>query len=131
MNNPTVNRFLLITIELFVGLSAVAGGIGLLATGGLGMPLSILSHSPFSSFFWPAMILLFIVGGTHLYAAFGQYKNRPNALRSAAIAAFGLLIWIFTELYMLRDSHWLQALYFGLGILSLVLILLAAETVSS
>ncbi len=60
---PTA-RAVLIVITLFNALSAIAGAAAILATNGMGMPLSMLAHGPFSSFTGPGLILLIAVGGT-------------------------------------------------------------------
>ena len=45
------------------------------------------------------------------------------ALLLSAVAGFGMLIWIFVELALIRHYSWLQAAYFGLGALELILVL--------
>jgi hypothetical protein len=35
-----------------------------------------------------------------------------------------MLIWFFAELYILKHTHWLQILYFSIGILTLIFLLL-------
>jgi hypothetical protein len=47
--------------------------------------------------------------------------KRASALLLAAVAGFGMVIWIFVELVLMAEYSWLQSLYFGLGILELVL----------
>jgi hypothetical protein len=40
----------------------------------------------------------------------------------SAIAGFGMLIWIFVELAIIRRYSWLQAAYFALGVMELILV---------
>jgi len=57
-------RITLIVIELFVGLWAVIGGVGLV-TGAipfLQMPIEYLQGTPFSDYTIPALLLLIVVG---------------------------------------------------------------------
>jgi len=115
---------LLIALEFFVGLTAAWGGIKLLQTGGLGMPVSWLSDSPFSDYTLPALILAVIVGGTNLLSAFLEFRKHTYAAYSSAVAGYGLLIWIFTEMYLLKHASWLQVAYFSIAILILVLTML-------
>lgn len=52
-------------LQLFIGLGAVAGGLGLVLESdgsNLGMPLSMLEHSPFSDFLIPGLVLLIVNG---------------------------------------------------------------------
>lgn len=115
---------LLITLLLFLGITAAAGGVQLIRTNGMGMPISSLQNTPFSSFVIPGLILLFIVGGTSLLAAFLHIKNHKYAIEASVTAGFGIQIWIFTELMMIPHASFLQAIYFSLGIIILILSML-------
>lgn len=112
----------LLVATLFNALSAVAGGIAILATGGLGMPADFLATSPFASFTVPALILLLVVGGTQALAGVLLIIRRESGLLWAAVAGFGILIWIFVETGLIRGWSWLQALYFVTGTAQLVLV---------
>lgn len=111
---------MLLFVTGFVVLSAFAGGIGLIFFDGLGM--SRESLAPYlSSFLIPGLILFFIVGGTNLAALILILKNWRYAMEAAMVAGFGLQIWIYTEMYIINESSWLQTLYFSLGTLILIL----------
>lgn len=112
---------LLASFLLLIGITALAGGYGLIFRNGLGMPLSSLAGSPFTSYFWPGVILFFVVGGTHVFASIMLFKRHYLSAEFSAIAGFGLLIWVFVEMYIILGGHPLQALYFSFGILTLVL----------
>lgn len=107
-------------LETLVGLTAVVGGIFLIFNNGLGMSTEQLKGSMFESFFWPGFILSVVVGGTHLFAGWGLYKQSPFRFELLATAGFGLLIWVFTEMYIISTNHWLQIVYFAWGILTLI-----------
>lgn len=113
----------LVAVALFNAASAVGGGIAILATSGLGMPISMLTSSPFSSFTWPAVILIVVVGGTQLLAAALLLARRETALLWSAVAAMTILIWIFVETGMIGGNSWLQVLYFATGAAEFVLVL--------
>lgn len=110
-------------LTMFNALSAIGGGIGILATNGLGMPASFLASGPFTTFLWPGLILLVVIGGSQALAAWLLIARRESALFWSAVAGFGMLIWIFTETGMIRGISWLQVLYFATGALQLVLVL--------
>lgn len=113
---------ILAVIHLLMGISAAVGGIYLAATDGMGMPLEWLSGSPFDSFLWPGIILAAVVGGTQLAAVCSIFRKRRFWPEMSGVASFGILIWIFMEMYFVRQaSSFLQVLYFGLGIITLVL----------
>lgn len=107
-------------LELLIGASAIVGGIGLIVTNGLGMQVTQLRFSPFTSFTLPGIILAGVVGGSYMVAAISVFIKSKYRNELQAVAGFGLLIWVFTELYMIRQPHFLQALYFCIGILTLI-----------
>lgn len=118
----------------FLGVSAAFGGIVLTLnpTGTwLQIPLSILQFSPFRDFLIPGLILG-IVFGIGSFATLLALWFRPiwplgTALTgftgahwswSAALAiGLGQVIWIVTEMVMVRGTDWLQFVYGGLGLL--------------
>ena len=113
----------LVAVAAFNALSAVAGGIAIVLTSGLGMPLSRLSDSPFTTFVVPGLILSTVVGGTQWLAAVLMLRRVESALFWSAVAGFGMLIWIYVEIGIVGGGAWLQALYFGTGLLQLILVL--------
>ncbi|RWZ58303.1 hypothetical protein ELQ92_14870 [Labedella populi] len=114
----------------FNALSAIAGGIAILATDGLGMPISMLSGSPFTSFLWPAVILIAVVGGTQVTAVVLVVARRAEALAASAVAGFGMVIWIFVETGIIRGLSWLQIVYFATGVLQLALVIVLSGALS-
>ncbi|NTW96927.1 MAG: hypothetical protein HGB28_00035 [Oscillochloris sp.] len=122
----------------FLGMSAAFGGIVLTfnPTGTwLQIPLSILQFSPFRDFLIPGL-LLGIVFGLGSFATLLALWFRPvwplgTALTgftgahwawSAALAiGLGQMIWIITEMLMVRGTDWLQFVYGGLGLLIVLL----------
>ena len=113
----------LLVVTVFNALSAIAGGVAIITTGGIGMPAAFLENSLFPSFTWPGLILLIVVGGTQGLAAVLLILRRESALLWAAVAGFGMLIWIFAETGLIRGWSWLQMLYFATGTAQLVLVL--------
>ena len=114
--------------EAFNALSAIGGGIALLAgtykdsilieAGGRAQfPLEWLRNTPFSDYTVPALILAIGVGGSSLIAAVLVFTGREEG-ELASIAA-GLLMagYIVVEVVMLKQGvSWIEGLYFGLGL---------------
>lgn len=117
-----VTFWLLLIVTVFNALSAIISGIALLMTGGLGMPADSLANSPFASFMWPGLILVVIVGGSQALAAGLLIRRSESALLWSAVAGFGMVIWIFTEISLIPDSSWLQVLYFVTGTAQITLV---------
>ena len=119
----TLARKALLFVGAFGSLSAIVGGIGILGTNGLGMPLSLLRGSPFTSFIVPGIILLVVVGGTQASATIALALRQRAAYLWMSIAGFGMVIWILVEVAILPGFSPIQALYFGVGIIELMLVL--------
>jgi hypothetical protein len=122
VSNHVVVRVLTVLVA-FGALSAAGGAVLAIAANGAGVPLEFLENSPFSSYFIPGLILGVVVGGTQLAAAIALLARRGIALLLSAVAGFGMLIWVFVELAMMQQFSWLQAAYFFLGGMELVLVL--------
>jgi hypothetical protein len=126
MHVPIASRIVvrgLIALLVFGALSSLAGSVLATAANGGGVPVEYLTNSPFSSYMVPGLILGVVVGGTQLAAATALLGRRRSALLLSAIAGFGMLIWIFVELAIIRQYSWLQTAYFIVGELELILVL--------
>jgi hypothetical protein len=126
---PTTVRNILVSLLLFLGLSAMGGGSFLIISpsGKLigGMPLSILEHSPFSDFFIPGIILFFILGlapclisialikkpKSEIAEKFNIFKDIYWAWSFSIYIAFALIIWIQAETIFVQSVGWLQTFY--------------------
>jgi hypothetical protein len=122
LSNRSVARALAV-LAVFGAISACIGAVLATAADGAGVPVAHLAGSPFKSYFFPGLILGVIVGGTQLTAAVLVIARRRYALLASTVAGFGMMLWIFIELAMMRQFSWLQAVYFGLGGLELVPVL--------
>jgi len=107
--------------EFLVGLSAIVGGLGLIATFRLGIPIDWLPQSPFPTYLEPGIILVSVIGSTHFIASILLSKKDANAIQWTAIAGCTLLIWIFAEMHIVRQISWLQTIYFMFGLTSVSL----------
>jgi hypothetical protein len=112
----------LVALTLFGALSSIVGAVLGVAANGGGVPLEHLANSPFSSYVVPGLILGVVVGGTQLAAAIALLARHRLALLLSAVAGFGMLVWIFAELAIIRQYSWLQAAYFGLGAMELIIV---------
>ena len=113
----------LVALTGFNALSAIAGGIAVLVTNGLGMPTSMLASGPFVSFAWPGVLLAVVVGGSQVLAGWLLIARREASLLWAAVAGFVMLVWIFVETIMIGGGSFLQVLYFATGGIEIILVL--------
>lgn len=107
-------------VLLLVGVSAVIGGFGLITTNGLGMPTAWLEGSPFTSYLFPGLILTFIIGGIFITTSVLIFMKYKYAMQCAVVAGICLVIWIFTEVYIIKHSNILQWFYFLVAIFTII-----------
>jgi hypothetical protein len=118
----TVARRSLVAVSAFNALSALGGGIGMVTADGLSMPKAMLADTPFSTFTIPGLILTLVVGGTQAAAVWLLLARRRSALLWAAVAGFGMLIWIMTEIGFIHALMYAQAIYLVTGLVQLILV---------
>src|SRR5690348_5089424 len=114
---------MLLCLEITIGLGAVGGGLVIIFTDWMKLLSSWLVNSPFSSYFFPGLILTCVVGGTYLLAGLATWKKNQYQYQESAIAAFGLLIWIYTAMYIIHQTSFLQTIYFAAGIATVVVLI--------
>ncbi|MEZ4862794.1 MAG: hypothetical protein R3C14_15870 [Caldilineaceae bacterium] len=111
-------------LQAFIGVGAVAGGLGLaLDPSGatLGTPLALLEDTPFTTFLIPGIVLLVVNGLGSLAAAVASFtRQRYTGEAALALGAF-LIAWILVQVYWMAGFHWLHWLYLMLGIFEVVL----------
>ena len=117
-----------------LGVGAIFGGLVFVIapTGAiLGIPLSVLRYSPFDDFLIPGLILLIVFGIGSFAALWGVWLRPAWAFGTmltrftgqhwswSAVVAIGLgqVIWIVTEVLMLRGLSGLHFVFGGLGLL--------------
>jgi hypothetical protein len=133
----------LIALQLLLGLGALYGG-GLLALAPdgslLGMPLSLLQHSPFDNFLIPGIILLTFLGFMPLGIAWALitrqnfpaaeklnvFKDKHWAWTYSLYAGFATIIWITIQLYFIREAGVIHVVYIFWGLVIQILTLLPA-----
>jgi hypothetical protein len=119
-----VVKGVLIALLIFGALSSFGGAVYAIVFNGAGVPREYLAGSPFDSYLVPGLILGVVVGGTQLWATIALVIRHRWSLPISAVAGFGMIIWIFVELAIILVYSFLQTLYFGLGTLELILVLL-------
>lgn len=124
---PTMRKSLfngLGALQAFIGVGAVAGGLGLAldpSGGSLGVPLELLEKTPFTTYLIPGIILVAVNGmGSLAGAALALAKQRYAGEAAMALGAF-LVAWILIQVYWMAGFHWLHWLYLGLGIVEALL----------
>lgn len=134
---PSSLRWLLGCLA-FLSFSAVFGGAGMVGSPSgawMHMPLSLLRFSPFPDFLIPGLILGTVFGLGSLLtvlalwirpvwpsgAVLTRFTGEHWAWSAAVALGLGQIIWIVTQILMLRGLNVVQVLYGTLGLLIVVL----------
>src|SRR5581483_1341959 len=125
---------LLVGLEVFIGLGALAGGgLLMLSPDGrlLGMRLSVLDGTPFKDFLVPGLVLFTAIGVVPLAAAAAALRRMRVAPVLAVAVGVLLVGWIAVEMVMLAGPGslaWSLYLFLGTAVLVLGAVWLRAET---
>ncbi len=117
---PTIDlpsRAVPLGLALFVGVTAIAGGIELMvrSQGWAELPTALLAHSPFHDFTVPGALLFALVGVPAMLAAWRHVIRDPYAPMFSMLAGSALTIWMIVEMAMLRTALPLQLVYLAIG----------------
>jgi hypothetical protein len=111
-------------IEVFVGVSGIAGGLPMILTpmgSDTETTLQILANSPFPSFLIPGIILAGIVGVGNLLGFYFSTNNLKPSAMFATVLGGTLILWIIVQLTLIGFGSWMQILYLILGAAQLIL----------
>jgi hypothetical protein len=136
-----ISRNILLILLSFLGLGALfGGGVFIIGPSGkiFGMPLSMLDHSPFPNFLIPGIILFIILGAVPVLLVIALikrpiskqaeflncYKDMYWAWTFCIYIAFALIVWLQTEMTILRAVHWSHSFYLAIAMAILFVALL-------
>lgn len=125
-------RTILLVLLILLGLGAIfGGGMLIISPSGelMGMPLSMLDHSPFGNFLLPGIILFTVLGVAPVAVAIALVKKPASRLASqlncykdmywgwtfCIYIAFALIAWIQVQMMFLQAVHWLHTGYMFLS----------------
>lgn len=109
----------LMGLDLFVGATAVAGGVSLI-TGWINPPLSSLDGSPFSDYTVPGICLALLVGGSGLLAAWLTHRLPGLGVLASAVAGGAITVFEVVE-WLAFGFSGLLAVYLAIGVVMIAL----------
>ena len=111
-------------LQAFIGVTAAAGGFGLVSDPSgakMNIPLEWLNNSPFVNYLIPGLVLLVVNGVGNIMAAISTFLRNKHAAHLAAALGIFLVLYITIEVLIIGLRTPLQPLYFILGIIQFVL----------
>lgn len=116
-------RAVVLCVQLFFGISATWCGTALMMApdgSALQLPLSVLTHAPFTDFFWPGLVLCTVLGLGHVWAFVLALRRSSLAPWAALAGGFAAIIWILVQVIMTDPFFWLQPVIGGMGLLEVL-----------
>jgi len=114
-------------LQAFVALGAIpAGYLMLVEPSGkeLGMSIEILTGSPFPDFFIPGMFLFTVIGLFNLISSVLCFFRFTYAPALGIMLGAVLIIWVSVQVYFIGLTHFLQPVFFIIGIIEVIFSLL-------
>jgi hypothetical protein len=109
---------------LFVGISAVAGGLGVIldpSGESLGVTVDLLINSPFKNYLIPGMVLFSLIGLTSLLVSFLTFKQHLLSGGATIILGFTMTIWIVLQVYWMGWLSSLQPTFLVIGFIEIII----------
>lgn len=117
--------YLLLACLLFLGVSAVYGGLSLVLdpTGGiLGLPFEWIQETVFGTYLVPGLVLLGLLGIGSFVVAYGTIRRAPWAWPAGIGLGVATIVWIVVQLATVRRYFFLQPAIAAVGV-AIVLLL--------
>ena len=127
MNSDVKSRWIgysLGVLQAFIGVTAAAGGFGLVSDpSGAKMNISLewLNNTPFVNYFIPGLVLLAVNGVGNVVASITTFLRNKHAAHLAAALGMFLVLYITIEVLTVGLRTPLQPLYFILGLIQFAL----------
>ncbi len=117
-------KTILFILVSFIAITAVLSGLLMISDPGggiLNLPVRLLENTPFKNYMLPGILLTTLVGGVNLIAIFFNMQRHPSRYNWAMAGGFMICVWILVQLLLIQAAHWLHFIYFGIGLLIMLI----------
>ena len=114
MNTEKILWFIASALLIFVGISAAAGGLGVIldpSGESLGVNTYLLINSPFENYLIPGILLFTFNGMGSLVASYFNFQKKHLVGPVTIILGFVMIIWIVAQVYWIGWVNGLQPLF--------------------
>jgi hypothetical protein len=111
-------RIVLFVLHAFIGLGALAGGLGCLLDpmAPMGAPVSMLEGSPFTSFLIPGIVLFVLFGIGNVIGAILSLTKFWGYGAIAGTLGAGMIVWIVVQVVIIDAVTFLHIACFAIGL---------------
>lgn len=113
-----------IILLIFTGISALAGGYGLImdpSGKAVNIPLEYLRQTPFPDYLLPGIILFMAIGILSLIVAFTALRSFKNYPYFIILQGCILAGWILIQMMLIQTLHALHVVYGSVGIVLIIM----------
>lgn len=110
-------------LQVFIGFGAVACGLLLVvypSGNKIGLPLELLSNSPFENYLIPGLLLFSVNGVGNVFSSILSFRKNKYSGYTGMLFGVALIVWIIVQIMLIGYTNWLQPFYLVLGILELL-----------
>lgn len=118
-----LTKGVLIVLNVLISIGALAGGVLALSPDarlGVGISESMLVNSPFSTFLFPGLFLIIIIGLGNLLTAWSSFTKQAEAACYQCLMGLIQCLWIISQCIMLLTINPLHFIFFIFGIVQLI-----------
>jgi hypothetical protein len=117
-------NILLSVLQLFVGITAILGGFGLVSDpsgAGMEVPLTLLENSLFANYLIPGLVLLIVIGVGNVLGGIVTFFRHRHFGNTAVFLGGFLVLYVLIEIGIIGLLNFSQPLYFLLGGVEIIL----------
>jgi len=115
-----------IIIHFFVGIGAMAGGMGAILSpdAPMGMPVDAMRLGPFKNYLIPGIVLFSLIGIGNILSGFWSIKRGKFYEYATGVMGAFLIGWLVIQCIILLSIHYLHVVFFVIGSIQGVIALL-------
>jgi hypothetical protein len=117
-------NIILSVLQMFVGITAILGGFGLVSDpsgAGMEVPLKLLENSLFTNYLIPGVVLLIVIGVGNVLGGIATFYRHRHFGNIAIFLGGSLVLYILIEIGIIGLLNFSQPLYFILGVVEIIL----------
>lgn len=115
---------LLVILLCFIAATSTLSGLLMISEPDgriLNLPPALLEGTPFRNYLIPGVLLAGIVGGINIAAVYTNIARSPSRYNWSIAGGIMIMGWIVAQMILIQSVHWLHFIYFGTGVLVILI----------